>query len=604
MNLQPASRRPPTQADVILLVAVLLTTAWVFWPTLGADFVSYDDPAYVTHHPMVNQGLRPAAVWWAVTAPHSSNWNPVTSLSHMLDVTLFGLNPAGHHGMNLALHLLNSALVFLLGRMMGGGPQVAALAAALFALHPLHVESVAWVSQRKDLLSTLFWLLALAAHLRQRRLWLWLCAALAMLAKPMAVTLPLTLLLLDWRPMRRLSALSWRRLLLEKTPLWLMSVLMTAVTVLAQRADGAMDFHRTLSWGDRLGTALIAPARYLARVFWPGEMSPFYPYRHDWPWWALTGAALLLAGVTTLAWRLRQRRPWLLGGWLWYGITLLPVSGLIQTGGHGMADRYTYVPLLGVFAMLAGEAGAWAVRCGPRARAVGHALAAVVLLACAWSSARQLKVWQTPRTLLEQMARVAGADHPAVIRETVLLRRIEGADEGETARLYEEGLQGNPDDLFLLLETSMSRARQGRFAGAYELIERARELAPEAPGWQFQLGEIQMLEGRFEEAVSTFQAALERHPRVGSGHGLIGRIRLRQGRPIEAVAAFEKAVAVDRWDWLSRNELGVALYQAGRLQEALRAIEQALWIHPGDPGIQQNLAAVRQALNKRDPDGL
>lgn len=594
---RPFAALTPKQVDAWLVGALVLVVGGVFWPVLFCDFVSYDDPAYVTHHPMVNQGLRPAAVGWALTAAHSSNWNPVTSLSHMLDVTLFGLNPMGHHAMNLALHGLNAALVFLLGRLMGGGRWACLAVAVLFALHPLHVESVAWVSQRKDLLSTLFWLLALGAHAQGRRGWVGVMAALAMLAKPMAVTLPLTLLVLDGWPLRRWSMLSWKKLILEKTPLWLMSAVMVGITVLAQRADGAMDFHATLSWGERLANALVSSVRYLGRMVWPGVLSPFYPYPEGWPLLTVAGAAMGLALISWVAWRTRQTRPWLLAGWLWYGITLLPVSGVVQTGAHALADRYTYVPLLGLFVMGVGEAVAWRRHCGPWWGKVLTGVAAVVLLGCAWWSREQIDVWQSTDMVLARMEEAAGA-HPVVFRERALALQLRGEAPQVVAAQYEQGLKLNPNDLFLLLQASMSRAQAGRFEEAYTLVDRVRTLAPEHPGWHFNLGEIQMLEGNPGVAVATLGAALEKHPRVGSAHGLIGRLWLRQGRVVEAVEAFQKAVALDRWDWLSRNELGVALYQAGRLQEALESVEDAYWINPGDAGVQENLTALRRALPK------
>ena len=595
-DLGPTAAVTSRQVDAWLLaLALVLVVGGVFWPVLFCDFVSYDDPAYVTHHPMVNQGLRSAAVVWALTAPHSSNWNPVTSLSHQLDVSLFGLNPLGHHAMNLALHVLNTLLVLRLGRALGGGRWACLMVAGLFALHPLHVESVAWVSQRKDLLSTLFWLMALLAHVRERRVVVAVSAALAMLAKPMAVTLPLTLLVLDGWPLRRWAQRSWTSLVLEKTPLWLMSAAMVVITVLAQRADGAMDFHATLAWSTRLANALVSSVRYLGRMIWPGELSPFYPYPEAWSPLVVAGAAAVLVLVTAVAWRTRLTRPWLLAGWLGYGITLLPVSGLVQTGAHALADRYAYVPLLGLFVMVVGEAVAWS-RAGGRWRGwLLGGMTAVVLFGCAWRSREQIDVWQTSDTLLARIEQVAGA-HPVVFRERALALQLRGESPQVVGAQHELGAKLHPDDLFLLLQASMSRAQAGRFAEAYALVEKARALAPEHPGWEFNRGEILMLEGKPDEAVAALSAALEKHPRVGSGHGLIGRIRLRQGRVTEAVEAFQKASALDRWDWLSRNELGVALYQAGRLPEALKSVEAAHWINPGDAGVQQNLTALRQAL--------
>lgn len=601
-DLQVVGTRAAGRRDWWIVLGLWVATVLTFQGVLRSDFVSYDDPAYVTHHPMVNQGLRSASVTWALTRAHSSNWNPVTSLSHMLDVSLFGQNAAGHHGVNLLLHALNVALVFLVWRRFGGAVWPAAVVAGLFALHPLHVESVAWVSQRKDLLSTLFWLLAMGAHGLYARApswgrWLWVAGfcALALMAKPMAVTLPLTLLLMDFWPLRRWPALPWRRLVAEKTLLFLMCAVHTAITVLAQMKDGAMDANATLPWPLRLSNAAVSCLRYLSKTVWPQSLSPFYPYPAGWPWWASFGAGAMILSVTVLAIRNRAARPWLVFGWFWYLVTLLPVCGLVQTGLHAMADRYTYVPLLGIFTVAVWALQDWR-RGGARwrMRAANGAVGTALIL-FSWQSMRQVGVWHTAETLLARMEAVAGPD-AVLFRERALLLKLRGAPPSEVADPYRQGLEHHPNHEFFLLELSVEEARLGRFAEAKALIERARAQAPENPGWQFNLGSIEMMEGRLDDAVATLEAGLERHPEVGSAHGQIGRIRMAQGRIEEAVAAFKRAVACDDMDWLSQNELGVALYQAGALEAAVAALEQAHWLNPADAGIRQNLGHVRKLL--------
>jgi Flp pilus assembly protein TadD len=594
--------------DLLVVLALWVVTGWAFRGVLDCDFVSYDDPSYVTHHPMVNQGLRPAAIEWAFTAAHSSNWNPVTSLSHMLDVTLFGLKAKGHHGVNLLLHALNAALVYGVWCCMSGARWPAVLAAGLFALHPLHVESVAWISQRKDLLSTLFWLLALWGHAGYarvpswwRRILVWVWCALALMAKPMAVTLPVTLLLVDFWPLARWPQRSWWQLVREKAPLFLMCGGHTLVTVLAQQADGAMDFNRALPLGLRLSNAAVSCVRYLGRMIWPADLSPFYPYPEFWPTEMVIGAVAGVMVLTWMAWRGRVGRPWRTFGWGWYLVTLLPVIGIVQTGAHAMADRYTYVPLLGLFWLAAGELDEWRYKGGRLRRASVSILAGVLLTGCGWLSMRQVEIWTNADRLLGRMREVAG-EHPVIFRERALLLQMRGASAAEVEAEYRRGLSAHPDHVFFLLELSLIEARAGRFAEAKSLIERARGLDPGNPGWQFNLGSIEMLEGRTEGAIETLRAGLKAHPGVSSGFGLIGRMRLGQGRIEEAVEAFQQAIESDRWDWLSQNELGVALFQAGRKGEALAAIERAHWINPGDPGIVQNLNEVRKAMSGNAPE--
>ena len=358
-------------AAVLISLFLILTIVAVFWPVKNFRFINLDDEEYVTENPQVLNGLSLNGVIWAFTTKHSSNWHPLTWLSHMLDTELYGLNPRGHHLTNLLFHLANTLLLFWVLKRMTGMLWESGLVAALFALHPLHVESVAWVAERKDVLSTFFWMLTMGAYVHyvhqaspRRYLLVFFSFALGLLSKPMIVTLPLVLLLLDYWPLGRLH---WRleeqrsqgktaisrafRLVWEKVPLLFLVAVSCSLTIWAQRRTVAS--LEGLPLEIRTANALISYVKYIGKMVWPCRLAVQYPYPEKFPLWQVAGAGLFLIGVSFLVVREARRRPYLVVGWLWYLGTLVPVIGLIQVGSQAMADRYTYVPLIGLFIMTA-----------------------------------------------------------------------------------------------------------------------------------------------------------------------------------------------------------------------------------------------------------
>jgi len=445
----------------IIYLALLLITAAVYWPVGRYGYINYDDPEYVSANPHVEQGLTPAGVAWAFRSVVVSNWHPVTLLSLMLDCQLFGNNAGAHHLVNLLFHIANTLLLFLvLKRMTGlrpgdsqpprdsssrnanktakadvtatasqaGDIWPSALVAALFAWHPLHVESVAWISERKDVLSTFFGLLAIWAYTRFVRrsetgnqtsgfrlptsghYWLALLFfALGLMSKPMLVTWPFVLLLLDFWPLKR-TGLGFkmpivRRLIFEKLPFFALALASSVITFLAQHASGATDLLVRLPISENAGNALVSYARYLGKLVWPENLAFFYPYpgrgmvdSNGWTVWQVTGAAALLALFTMAAVWQARRRPFLIVGWLWFLGTLVPVIGLVQAGAQAMADRYTYIPLIGVFVMLAWSGKELGDRLSG-AKFIFGPVAAVLLAACLVVTSRQLRYWQNSEFL-------------------------------------------------------------------------------------------------------------------------------------------------------------------------------------------------------------
>ena len=343
---------------------VILTWA-VFAQTLRYDFVNYDDPTYVYQNTRITSGIDFANVLWAFTHVHSENWHPLTTISHMLDCQLHGLNAGWHHFTNVLLHCLAVVLLFLALERMTGALWRCAFVAALFAVHPLHVESVAWIAERKDVLSAVFFMLTLLAYFHYthsqsvgRYLTVALVIALGLMSKPMLVTLPFVLLLLDYWPLGRVKGPGSRsgrpmlQLVLEKIPLIMLSAVSSVVTFLAQR--GAIGWTEELPVSERVSNAFVAYVIYIRQMFWPAGLAVFYPHpENKLPMWELSFAVVVLVGITAAALVLRKKAPYFVTGWLWYLGTLVPVIGIVQLGTQSMADRYTYVPLIGIFVAIA-----------------------------------------------------------------------------------------------------------------------------------------------------------------------------------------------------------------------------------------------------------
>ena len=398
--------KPDSSARLIAIAAVLLAlTLLIYLPVRSFDFVNYDDPDYVTNNPHVRSGITADSVAWALTSQDAGNWHPLTWLSHMLDCRLFDLNGGGHHLTNLALHALNSLLLFWLLWRLTGALWRSAWVALLFALHPLHVESVAWVAERKDVLSAAFFFLTILAYIRfvERRtpiryLAVLLAFCLGLMAKSMLVTLPFVLLLLDVWPLQRSPKTAWRPLLLEKVPLFVISLAASVLTFLAQRHAGAVTGVDSIPILARLGNACISYLTYLFETVWPAGLAAFYPLPVKLPAVQAIAAAAAVLALSVLAWRSVRSRPYLFVGWFWYLGILVPVIGLVQVGSQAHADRYTYLPLIGIFVVAAWSLASIVER-WPRTQAIVTALAIASAAACAATTSRQLPYWQNTATL-------------------------------------------------------------------------------------------------------------------------------------------------------------------------------------------------------------
>ncbi len=561
----------------LLGLLLALATLGLYWPALDHGFLLLDDEGYVTGNPFVRAGLtREGAAWAFGSVGHAGNWHPLTWLSHQFDVTLFGLSPRGHHLANLLLHAANTLLLFGALRALTGALWRSAAVAFLFAAHPLHVESVAWISERKDLLCAFFTLAAVRAYLGfsrnpgwARALGVTLLTALALLAKPMAVTLPFVLLLLDLWPLgrwpRRRSGFPLAappgRLLLEKLPLLALAGAAGAATWLAQQRSGSLTPAEFWPLPRALANALVSYAAYVGKALWPAKLSAFYPYPplgHSSV--AVAGAALLLVAISAVALLGLRRRPWLAVGWLWFLGMLVPVIGLVRVGGQAMADRYTYLPLVGLGVMLAwGVPGAVA---RPAARRLVSAAAALLALPLLAVTRLQIGHWR---------------DDAALAAQAIAVTR---------------------DNWFMHFDLGLALSRQGRLQ---EAIGHYREAVRIRPGfdraWN-NLGAALQALGRHAEAGPAFETALRANPRSADVRYNLAITLAATRRLREAEGRYREAIALDPANSDALANLGELLLRQGRIGEAVATLERALGLNPEDPYARANLG---RALRLRRP---
>jgi len=551
----------------LVSVALAATVSLAYLPVLGADFINWDDPRYVLNNPHV-RGLSWRTLTWAVTAFEAGNWHPLTWLSLALDYQMHGLRPHGYHLTSLALHVANSVLVLLVLHRLTGAVWRSAVVAALFGLHPLHVESVAWVTERKDVLVAFFWLLTMAAYARYARSPGWtsyllvlLAFVMALLSKPMAITLPLALLLLDYWPLRRLS---WRAVR-EKVPLVALVVVVSVLEVRAEVASGAVAID-PIPMGARAANAVVAYVKYLALTLWPLHLSPWYshPALEGPPLsgWMVAGAASVLALATAFALGSARVRPYVAVGWVWYLATLLPVIGLLQVGRQGMADRYTYVPHLGVFIV-----SVWAVAELPiwstgRARAAGFALAGVLFASLALLTLRQTRVWQDSMSFWTYTARMSPSSfvaHQALGGLLTSAGRIdEGIREYRRAAHLRRGVVEVHEELGFLL------ARKGQLGAAAAQYRKAIALRPQPAEDERALADVLLRAGHPVQARAHVEHALTLQPGSAEAHEILGRVLMAQGRPADAVPEFRAALRARPTFAEAQRNLGAALAEVER----------------------------------------
>ncbi len=535
--------------SIALLLA--LTTLLAYLPVTRDSFVDYDDQDYVTENSVVQNGLTWAGVKWAFTTGHASNWHPLTWLSHMTDCELFGLNAGAHHFVNVLFHAANVVLLFVLLLRLTGAIWPAAIIAALFGWHPLHVESVAWAAERKDVLSTFFALLALLSYAKyakensRRSFWFALLFfALGLLTKPMLVTLPFVLLLLDFWPLQRFNGSTVQRLLAEKIPFFLLAALSCVVTFLVQRHGEAVMTLQQFPLNLRFENAIISYGRYLLMAVWPVNLAVIYPLPNHLHWIhaaaAASAAALII--ICWLVWRARQACPYLLFGWLWFLGTLVPVIGLVQVGGAALADRYTYFTLVGIFTAVVFGIRDLAERFQfPKIILAGAT--ALLLAACLALTENQLRYWRDSETLFAHTLAVTPDNVNALIDYGVAFEQ-QGHLPDALAQ-YREAARIAPDSVSAHYNIGNALDKLGRPAEALPEQREAVRLNPHAAFLHEGLGDVLVELGRFDEAMDQFNEAARLDPAYSWAHFQMGKVRLKQGRDADAIDQFREALRLD-----------------------------------------------------------
>ena len=592
----------------LMAALLVLVTIALYWPAMRCDFVNYDDDVFVTSNVHVQQGLSLENVKWAFINPVAANWHPLTILSHMLDCQLFGLKPWGHHLTSVLFHAIDVVLVFVLLQQLTGAIWRSLLVAALFAVHPLHVESVAWVAERKDVLTTCFGLLALIFYARYARkrskvesresstgnsgltfdtrystldygaaLFFF---ALGLMSKPMLVTWPFVMLLLDYWPMGRLPRVTCQvtgsdshvthhssgivpqigRLLFEKLPFLGLAVAASIVTFVVQKRIGALTTGENMPLFARGGNALISYCRYLGKLFWPTDLAVFYPNPGNWPMEKVLLAGGLIVGITVLLIVKRRRYPFMLMGWLWFCGTLVPVIGLVQAGEQAMADRYTYIPSLGVLILVIW--GAHELTCRWRYQVMALSVAGgSALVLCFGLTLQQLGYWKDSEALYRHALAVTENNYLAHNNLGVVL--VEKGQSDEAISQYRDAIRLNPD-----------------FAYAHNNLGRA-------------LG----MKGQTDEAISQFQEAIRLAPDDIEAYNNLGIALNEKGQTDEAIIQFQEAIRLAPDDADAHNDLGVTLIEKGQITGAISQFQEAVRLKPDYAEARDNLARALEMKN-------
>ncbi len=620
---QPASRI----GDLWISAALLFATLAVYSPVLNFDFIRLDDPEYI-NNAHVLRGLSAEGLVWAFTTGYAANWFPVTWLSHMLDRQLFGWQSGLHHLTNVLLHAASTVLLFALLKRTTGARWRSALVAFLFALHPLHIESVAWVAERKDVLSALFWMLTLWTYVNYverpgvgRYLIVIVMFSLGLMSKPMLVTLPFVLLLFDWWPLRRLnSKQTARRLILEKIPLFVLAGASSVVTYLVQHSGGAVLSLVLVPLKYRIENSLISYVAYILSFLWPANLNIYYPYSIDFEAWQWLGGAAVLFGGTAIALMVARRRPYVTVGWLWYVGTLVLVIGLIQVGIQPRADRYSYIPMIGISIMLAWGAAETIDRWPWVKPTMIGALAGIC---CAWTIVTwlDLKYWRNSISLYQRAVDVtvdnyvaqnalgdalldAGRVDEAIphLLETLRLRpnavraRIDLASimskrnqTSDAETQYRIALQIDPENADAHHGLGVILTEKGQFDEALAQLKEAVRLKADDADSHYNLGRLYGLVGRADEAIAEFQETVRLQPENPEAHFNLGNAYVQKDSLNDAIHEFDTAVRLKTNYVNARFNLGSALASLGKFDEAAVQFEEILRLKPDFPGARESL---------------
>jgi tetratricopeptide (TPR) repeat protein len=594
-------RKPWLRGNWAIYAGLVAAVAIVFGDLRHFDFINLDDPAYVAKNTNLAAGLTWAGVQWVFGHAYEGYWAPLVWLSYLVDHAIYGLSPGGYHTTNVILHAASSVLLFAALHRMTGARWASAAVAMLFAIHPMHVESVAWITERKATLSGLFWMLTMLAYARYverptaGRYALTLVAFVCgLMANAIVVTLPVILLCLDVWPLGR--QVTWRRLILEKVPMVMLGIAGAAMTVFTQQQAGALASLGTQPILTRFENAVVSYGMYLLRLVWPVRLGVVYPYPPDVPTVPLIASAIALVILSALAWRARRSRPYALVGWIWFVVAIVPVSGLTQAGSQAYADRYTYLSYIGLFIAIIWLAADWIAQRPALARpiAIAGAIACAALGAVAW---HQVQYWRDTETLLRQTLSVTTDNYMALNSLGVYLLDERRAEEA--LPILREAVRLRPGRAEGRLDYATALNAVGRFDDAEGEYRAAMQLSGDAAAASG-LGTVLMKQGRAQEAAEAFTTAISRDPGYADAHFNLGKLQVALNQPAEAEQSFREAIRLSPDLVEAHAALGGLLAAENKPADALVELQEVTRLRPDDGIAHSNLGAVLVSLNRID----
>jgi protein O-mannosyl-transferase len=585
--------------DLLVCLLLILSVLAVYWQVKNYDFVNLDDNVYVTANEHVRSGINLDSITWAFSLENKDHtyWHPVTWLSHMLDCQLYGMSPGMHHSTNLIFHIANTILLFLLFRRMTGEPWKSALVAALFGLHPLNVESVVWISERKNVLSTFFWVLTMAVYVRYskqpgfyRYLPVFFLFMLGLLAKPMLITLPFILMLLDYWPLRRLKISEWRNLLhliLEKIPLFVISALALYISVLSNQHLGIMKSTEAVPITLRIENALVSYLGYIVKTLWPHNLVVYYSFPDSLPLWQTAGALLLLVCISlTLLLKLKHI-PSLGIGWLWYLGTFVPVTGLVQAGlWPAMADRWAYIPTIGIFVIIV-WGGSYLFTKWRCRKWVPATTSITLLLLLMATTCSQIRHWENSFTLYRHTLTVTSNDKTIHYNMGVSLSELGRSKEAIVH--YRKALDINPAFHKALNNLGCELARQGNDSEAIRYYREALRINPTYKYTHNNLGTALIGQGKLNEAIEHYRKALQADPQFADAHNNLGQAMLRTGEIEAAIFHLAASFQSEPANRIAQNRLIQAMDFHKRIKSAVEKFRKSLQFAPKDPDLADRL---------------
>ena len=640
-----SNNMPKNKYILIINVFLILVTLAAFCQVINNGFIDYDDDVYITANRHIRNGITVEGLRWAFTSGHAANWHPLTWISHMLDIQFFGLKPQWHHLTNLLFHIANVLLLFFVLNRMTNALWQSAFVAALFALHPLHVESVAWIAERKDVLSSFFWMLTLAAYgyyAGNPRLKYYLAViaffALGLMAKPMVVTLPFVLLLLDYWPLGRFGKsnsaqaiqaevispafsrkrkgktgkhtpkitvelekpptheFQWalvRPLILEKIPLFALTIISCAATYIAQNRGGAVVPIEIYTLDIRVANALVSYFIYITKSILPDNLAVYYPHPGMWPVWQILGAVLFLGAVTFAVIRMAQRSPYLPVGWLWFTGTLVPVIGIVQVGGQALADRYTYIPSIGLFIM-----AAWGIpeifRKRRYAKEAVTASATLCLLMLFILTSRQVGYWRDSVTLFDHALSVTKKNGPMLNNRGNALHSL--GNHTRAIEDFDRAVEINPLFAAAFNGRGLARKSMGNYLRAIEDFDRAIEIDPFYAGAYNSRGLVHNNMGNYSRAIEDFDRAIQIDSKLAPAYNNRGNARDFLGDHVRAIEDFDRAIEIDSEYADAYNNRGIAHDSMGNSLRAIEDFNRAIAINPGYAIAYYNRGSVHASL--------